>query len=194
MSPLKNLLACLCLMLSTAASAGVVYTWRTTAATSELRTITGFIELSDAAAATPHVSYQAPECSSWPCNLADPDSPILRFAFKVNDHRLSELDIDLVAGTGYIISNPSFDADFDIVAGRLANLSLFINTFTTTLQIGGDVIEWFSSDYGICPAGCSGARGQFVMADVPEPGSLALLVLACLGAGLASLRRIREYD
>lgn len=100
----------------------------------------------------------------------------------------------LHGGAGYIISNPSFDADFDIAAGRLAKLSLFINTYTTTLRIGGGDIEWFSSDDGICPWSCSGARGQFAAADVPESGSLGLLVLACLGAGLASLRRIAGYD
>jgi hypothetical protein len=52
------------------------------------------------------------------------------------------------------------------------------------LRIEGYVIELFSSDAANCHWGCSGAWGQFAVAEVPEPGSLALL-LACLAALLA---------
>lgn len=182
MNHLKLLLASLCLMASTMASAGVMYTWTTSAATPDMRSISGFIELSDAAVASGHVSYQAPWCDPWPCSLADPASPILRFAFNVNHHASSALTIDLLAGTGYDFAQPSFNAEFDVGAGRLANLSLFVNTINSTLRIGDDLIQWFSSDADNCYFGCAGAQGEFVAADVPEPGSLALLFMACLAA------------
>lgn len=182
MNPIKLLLAGLCLMVSTLASASVVYSWSTTAATSDMRSISGFIELSDAAVASGHVSYQAPSCDPWPCSLADPASPILRFAFKVNHHTTSALDINLLAGTGYDFPQPSFNVDFDVGAGRLANLSLFVNTINSTLRIDGDLIQWFSSDADNCYFGCAGAQGGFRAADVAEPGTLALLFMACLAA------------
>ncbi len=188
MNRLKILLASLCLMASTVASAGVVYHWRSSATTPDMRSMSGLIELSDAAAAGGHVSYRAPMCDPWPCSLADPASPILRFAFEVNAHTPSALDIDLMAGTGYDFGMPSFDAEFDVGAGRIANLALFVNTLTSTLRIGGDVIEWFSSDADNCYFGCVGAQGRFVAAEVPVPGSLALLALGML-AGLAASGR-----
>jgi hypothetical protein len=185
MNRVKLLLASVCLLASSMASAGVMYTWSTLATAPGMRSLSGFIELSDAAAASGHVSYRAPSCDPWPCSLADPASPILRFAFEVNAHTKSALDIDLVAGTGYDFGMPSFDAEFDHGAGRIANLALFVNTLTSTLRIGGDAIEWFSSDADNCYFGCAGAQGRFAAADVPEPGSLALLALALL-AGLVA--------
>lgn len=189
----KLLLACLCLMASGMAPAGVVYTWRTTAATPDMRSISGFIELSDAAAAASHVSYQAPSCDPWPCSLADPASPIQRLGFMVNGDLPSALDIDLVAGTGYGFPMPAFDAEFDVGAGRLANLSLFVNTLNSTLRIGGNLIALFTSDADNCYWGCSGAQGQFVAAEVPEPGSLALFALACVAAALAGHGKLRFH-
>jgi hypothetical protein len=181
----KLLLAGLCLMASTLASAGVVYTWHTSAASADMRSLRGFIELDAAAAASGHVSYRAPVCDPWPCDLADPASPILRFAFAVNNDAPSALAIDMLDGTGYGFAMPSFDAEFDVAAGRISNLSLFVNTVNSTLRINADVIAWFSSDAANCYLGCAGAQGQFV-ADVPEPGAPALLLLACLAA-LAAL-------
>lgn len=189
MNRVKLLLACLCLLTSTMASAGVVYTWRTTVSTPDMRSLNGFIELSDAAVAAGHVSYQAPSCDPWPCSLSDPASPIMRFGFKVNQDRPSALAINLIEGSGYDFPMPAFNADFDIAAGRLVNLRLFVNTMSSTLQLGGDVIEWFSSDADNCYFGCSGAEGQFVAADVAEPRALALFVLALAAAALAGRRR-----
>jgi hypothetical protein len=191
MKRLKLLLACVCLTVSTLASAGVVYTWRTGALSPSIYSVTGFIELSEAAAAAGHVSYTAPSCQPWPCDLADPASPILRFGFNVNNYPLSALDIDLVAGTGYDIETPSFDAEFDIVNGHLTNLSLFVNTFVSTLRIHGDTVTWFSSDTDNCYFPCEGARGQFVEVGITEPAPLALIGLAGVGA-MAAARRGRR--
>lgn len=183
MKRVKILLAGLCLMASGLASAGVVYTWNTTATSASMHSVSGFIELSAGAAG--HVSYHARACADWPCDLSDPASPILRFGYMVNNDPASALAIDLVAGTGFDIPAPKFDAEFLIAAGRLSQLSLYINTFRTTLRIGGDSVDWFSSDADNCLHGCSGAQGQFAQSDVPEPASLALFGLACLGAGVA---------
>lgn len=182
----KLLFACLCLTACAAAPAGVVYTWRSAAATPDMRSVAGLIELSDAAAASPHVSYQAPSCDPWPCDLADPASPIQRFAFMVNGDAPSALAINLAAGTGYGLPMPAFDAEFDVGAGRLSGLHLFVNTLISTLRVNGNLVGLFSSDADNCYWGCSGAEGQFVAAELPEPGSAALFALACLAAGLAA--------
>lgn len=191
MNRVKLLLAGLCLMASAMASASVVYTWRTSATSPDMRSVSGFIELSDAAAASGHVVYHAPSCYPWPCDLSDPDSPILRFGFMTNNDGDSSIGIDLVAGTGYNLEAPAFDAQFDVVAGRIANLALFVNTWSSTLGISGDLVTWFSSDAANCNSPCSGARGQFVAADVSEPASAALFALACLSAAAARRRQRR---
>jgi hypothetical protein len=183
MKHVKIVLAGACLMASSWASAGVVYNWTSTASSDSMRSVSGFIELSDSA--TGHVSYQARNCGDWPCDLSDPASPILRFGYTVNHDAASAMAIDLVAGTGLDTATPRFNAEFDITAGRLSQLSLDISTFYSSLRMDGNLVTWFSSDADNCLLGCSGAEGQFVQADVPEPASLALFALACLGAGVA---------
>lgn len=191
MNRLKCLLACLCLAASSLASAGVIYTWRTTALSPTITSATGFIELTEAAVASGRVSYTAPFCDEFPCDLSDPDSPILRFGFMVNNHTSSAINIDLIAGTGYNLSNPSFDAGIILVDGQITGIGLYINTLDSTLWIGGDSIISFSSDADNCHTPCMGAEGQFVRADIPEPAPLALLGLAGLGAALARRRQNR---
>ena len=179
---LKWALACLCLTVSTLASASVVYTWRTIALSPSISSVSAYLELTDAAVAAGHVSFTAPYCAPWPCDMAVPDSPILRFVFDVNNYPLSAVDIDPVAGTGYGLSGAAFTAEFEIVDGRLAQLDIFVNTLVQTLRLGGDTIVWFSSDTENCYSVCSGARGEFVEATIAEPATLLLCALAALGA------------
>lgn len=188
MTRLKLLLASLCMTASTMASAGVVYTWQSTSVTSELTSMTGYIELADWAVG--HVNYAAVQCGDWPCDQSDAGSPILRFVMRFNDLDLGTLNINPVAGTGYDFQSPAFDAGFDIVGNTLANLSLYINTFESTLQVDGDFVTRYSSDAPNCQWVCSGGTGMFVRAaTVPEPGSLALFGLGALGLGLIRRRR-----
>lgn len=185
---IKLLLACLCLTVSTLAQAGVVYTWRTIALSPTIHSVSGFFELTEAAVAAGHVSFTAPFCQPWPCDMSVPDSPILRFVLDVNNYPLSAVDIDPVAGTGYGLSGASFVTEFDIVDGRLENVGIFVNTLIQTLHFGGDTISWFSSDTENCFFWvCEGARGEFVA--IAEPATLALFALAGMGALLGGRAR-----
>jgi hypothetical protein len=189
MKRIKLLFAGLCLGASTLASAGQVYTWHTSATSPDMVDMAGYMELSDAAVQAGHVNYEARTCADFPCDLSDPGSPILRFAFMVNGSTDSAIDINPVAGTGYGFESPKFDASFDIVGGRIENLSLFINTFFSTLRMDGIHIDWFSSDAQTCNLGCSGGEGQFAQTDVPEPAAPALFALALVGLAAARRRR-----
>ncbi len=191
MNTLRALSLCAALMAPACASANVIYEWRTFSTSSTIYSVTGFIELTDAAAASGAVAYEFKDpCGGDPlCNYGDPTSPIVRFSFMVNDY---PIDIDLHAGTGFIAGGASgmFDAAFTVTPGALGNMQLYVNDSRSHVWLDGWVVADANSDIdNLCGFGCSGATGGFFR-DVPEPASLGLAGAALLA--LAGVRRRRR--
>lgn len=193
------------LLISSLASANVIYEWKTLSTSSTIWSAAGRIEITDAAWQASHGSYQVPPlaydsspgCQGSCINYADPASPIVSFFFTINQPDLFSpygIDVNIHNGTGllYPIAN-WLNADFSIIADKM-NLSLHVNTQESDMQLTDNLVTGFASDapyFGyecsVTP-GCSGAVGQWV--QVPEPASGALLGVGLLGiAGLRARRR-----
>jgi len=180
------------LSLASAAAANVVYTWETLTTSPTITSATGRLEITDAAWAAGQATYTAPpSCPSLVnCDYGDPSSPVVQFSFRVNapNPTPADINLNLVEGTGLAFPlSDWFSASFAI-QGSTLNLNVFANTGETDMRMVGNTITRFGSDapfFG--PAcfnpGCSGATGQWVQqgAQIPEPGTLALLGLGVLG-------------
>lgn len=183
------------MLVTAAASANAVYRWHTLQPSDTITRAYGEIEITTAAQRAGHARYEAPYCDGYTYFCIDPQSPIVRFAFTVNQPEPQSgesywpgIDINVVKGTGLVFPGADWlNASFDIT-GKAMDLTVSANTGETSMQMTHNRIDNFSSDapyFGdACFLGqCTGATGEWRLDHViPEP-SLPLL----LGIGLAAL-------
>lgn len=189
MNTLRTLLLCAGLAAPAFASAGVIYEWRTASTSSSIYSVTGYIELSEAAVQAGNVDYQfSDSCGDHPqCDYSDKASPILRFSFMVNDH---PIDLDFYHGTGFYYGPAagSFGASFSVGALSLGPMNLFANDGNSYVWLDGSLIADANSDMWGCEGGCSGATGGFFR--VPEPASVLLMGAGMMGLAVMRRRRV----
>lgn len=188
------------LSLASVASANVIYNWETVTPSPTISSAVGRLKITDAAWAAGQASYvAAPTCPTLTnCDYGDPSSPFVQFYFRVNapNPTAADIDLNLVEGTGLVFPLIDwFRASFTIEDSTL-NLNVFANTGETDMRMTSNSITRFGSDSPFFGAacfnpGCSGATGRWVQepAQIPEPGSIALLGIGMLS--LVYLRRIK---
>lgn len=203
---------CFGLIISTLASANVIYQWKTLSTSSTIWSAAGRIEITDAAWHAQHITYAvpglvydtSPDCHGLCINYADPTSPIVSFFFTINqisNNSSHGIDVNIHQGTGLLspIENWLF-TDFAIT-GHKMDLSLYVNTQESDMELMHNTVTRFGSDapyYGqACSGaapwpGCSGATGEWLR--VPEPASSGLIAFGLIGiAGLGIRRRPLKF-
>lgn len=179
---LTLLFLCACLLCSGKASAGVLYTWQMTQPSSTIHTAGGFLELTDDAVQSGSVSYAVTvSCNAMPCLFSDPLSPILRFEFWANNPQYGAY-VSPITGQGLVErwEDSSFNVNFTITAHRIADFTMTLSNFDTTMNMANGTIIQLSSDWPGCLMHCAGSSGFFKEVNVPEPGSLPLIALGLL--------------
>lgn len=192
--------------LSTTASANVTYIWQNLAASSNIWTAKGVIEVTDGAWKSGAANYHlSGDCmySPGPCN-GDPSSPIVNFSFTINAPAADTwtgafygITLDPLAGGSSLFPLVDFNVAliFDKSGRMKGNISATTFEHDSVLGSVNDIwtVDRFGSDspyfgYDCFSPGCGGATGYWNQVNVPVPASLPLL-----GAGLIGIGIVRRY-
>lgn len=182
------------LAISFPCAANVVYQFELLSPNDSLRSATGRLEITDAAAAAGRVDYRFCPLSG-PCPHSDQNSPIISFTFGINNSYYSIAINPLTGTTNYLPlwDGGYFYANFDIINGAINNLNLSAINAESDVQFSGDRFRFASDNEGTgCFMGCI-SEGRFTLletATVPEPGTLALIAVGA--SGLLLRRRSKK--